>query len=112
MVGERGAVLRREDLGEAAEKFAQGVGLRLRGMVCGEQLEDLVADVRALFDGRADGGVLLVDDGVAAPSMRTSGGMRLVRGTTFPENFKAYPIARESGWQGTGIKSSGLKWLV
>ena len=55
-----------EDLGEAAEEFAQGAGLRLGRVVGGEELEDLVAEVGVLFDAGADCGVLLVDDGVAA----------------------------------------------
>ncbi len=48
--------LRREDLRQAAEQLAQRGRLRLRRMIGGEEFEDVVAD----------GGIALVDDGVAA----------------------------------------------
>src|ERR1700743_3174772 len=51
-----------EDLREAAEEFAEGAGLSLRGMVGREEFEDLAAEVGVLLDVGADGGILLVDD--------------------------------------------------
>ena len=43
-------------------------------VIGGEEFEDLVAEVGVLFDGGADGGVLLVDDGVAAAVDEDVGG--------------------------------------
>jgi hypothetical protein len=55
-----------QNLRQAAQEFAQRAGLRLRRVIRGEQLEDLVSEDGILLDVFANSGVLLVDDGIAA----------------------------------------------
>ena len=72
-----------EDLREAAEEFAECVGLRLRGVVGGEEFEDLIAEIWVLLDGGADCWVLFVDDGVAAAVDEDVGGDEAGEGDDF-----------------------------
>src|ERR1700679_2432804 len=102
-------VLWREHLREAAEEFAEGVGLRLRGVVGREEFEDLIAQVRAAFDAGADGRVLLVDDRVATAVDQDVGRNKPSERNNLSREFQCVSHSEGIGMAGNGNQVFGLE---
>jgi hypothetical protein len=102
-------VLWREHLREAAEEFAEGVRLRLRGVVGREEFEDLIAQVRAAFDAGADGRVLLVDDRVATAVDQDVGRNKPSERNNLSREFQCVSHSEGIGMAGNGNQVFGLE---